>query len=248
MKTLIRRLLLLLKSWVNALTAPAEDPRQTFAVAFQRQRELLAKVRLAQGRVADSKRQLESGAASARDKLPGLEDQARRALSGGREDQARFALRLRHVGAEQLQHLEQQVRELEEEEQTLSLVERRLATDIEAFFARQEILAVRYDTAEAQVRIKEALSGVSEELLGLGLGLAVQKAEQRTEDMQARVSAIDSLVDLGVLDSATAKAGGVPQLPSAADATIAVEEHLAALKREVGQGNENGVDQARPSS
>ena len=246
MKTLIRRLLLLLKSWVNALTAPAEDPRQTFAVAFQRQRELLAKVRLAQGRVADSKRQLESGAASARDKLPGLEDQARRALSGGREDQARFALRLRHVGAEQLQHLEQQVRELEEEEQTLSLVERRLATDIEAFFARQEILAVRYDTAEAQVRIKEALSGVSEELLGLGL--AVQKAEQRTEDMQARVSAIDSLVDLGVLDSATAKAGGVPQLPSAADATIAVEEHLAALKREVGQGNENGVDQARPSS
>ena len=205
MKTLIRRLLLLLKSWVNALTAPAEDPRQL-----------------------------------------GLEDQARRALSGGREDQARFALRLRHVGAEQLQHLEQQVRELEEEEQTLSLVERRLATDIEAFFARQEILAVRYDTAEAQVRIKEALSGVSEELLGLGL--AVQKAEQRTEDMQARVSAIDSLVDLGVLDSATAKAGGVPQLPSAADATIAVEEHLAALKREVGQGNENGVDQARPSS
>ena len=40
----VRRLLSKLKSGLDALLAPAEDPRQTFTDAYKRQRVLLVKV------------------------------------------------------------------------------------------------------------------------------------------------------------------------------------------------------------
>ena len=49
--SLIRRFLSQLTAWMKALFAPAEDPRQTYAHAYQRQRELLVKV---QGALADT--------------------------------------------------------------------------------------------------------------------------------------------------------------------------------------------------
>ena len=235
MKSILRRLILILKAWLNTFLSSAEDPREVFAYAHQRQRELLDKVRQAQMKVASSKRQLQSKTADARSKLPELEGQARQALIAGREDQARFALQLRQLAESEVQTLDVQARELEQEERSLTLVEHRLATQIEAFFARQEVLEVRYSTAEAQGRISEALGGVSEELDGLGV--AVERAEQRTEDMQARVSAIYQLVELGVLDVPGRAPGdsGLPQLACESD-TEEVEERLAALKREVGDG------------
>ena len=235
MISIFRRLLLILKVWMSALLASAEDPRQVFAVAYQRQKELLLKVRLAQTKVATSKERLEAKATASREKPPRLEERARQALVAGREDQARFALQLRQVAIEEVDSLEAQVQELEQEERTLHLVDQRLATQIETFFAQQEVQAARYDTAEAQVRIKEALVGVSEELAGLDL--AVERAQQRTDDMQARVSALDNLVELGILEMPGQSPGDLPALKAAqGDSAQALEDHLAALKREVEAG------------
>ena len=232
MNTILRRLILVLKVWINALLAPADDPRQVYALAYQRQQELLGKVRDAQMNLATTRRRLESQASEAGVKLPRLEEQARQALEAGREDQARFALHLRQAASEELKDLYSQVRELEREEGILALVEQRLASQIEAFFARQEALEARYSAAEAQVHISEALGGISEELSGLGL--AVEQAEQRTELMQARLSAIDELVELGVLDipGRPGRDGPVPQLAGHGDSQ-AVEEQLASLKRDL---------------
>ena len=233
MKSILRRLNLILKAWLNALFSPAEDPREVFTFAYKRQRELLQKVQQAQRDVATSKRQLESKTTEVGKKMPQLEAQARRALIAGREDQARFALQLRLLAESEVQTLEEQAGELEQEERRLTLVEHRLATQIEAFFTHQEVLEARYNTAEAQVRINEALGGVSDDLADLGL--AVERAEQRTEDMQARVSAIDNLVELGVLDvpGPPPNESGLPQLTGEGD-TEKVEERLSALKRELG--------------
>lgn len=231
MKSILRRLVLILKAWLHALLSPAEDPRKLFAFAYQRQQELLGRVRLAQSNVAAAREQLEGKVAGMRDKQPELEEQARRALVGGREDLARFALQLRQVAAAELQEL----RELEREEHMLSLVEQRLTTQIEAFSVRQEVMEARYSTAEAHVHVHEALGGVSEELADLGV--ALERAEQRTEDMQARVSAIDELVEMGILEMPRRGPG-----PTTASAVLGsggpgdVELRLAALKREINVG------------
>jgi phage shock protein A len=236
MKSILRRLMLIPKVWLHALFASAQDPRQVFVAAYQHQRELLEKVRLAQANIAVSKRRLQAKTAETERKLPQLDEQARQALLAGREESARFALQLRQVAVEELHNLERQVRDIEDEEQVLSLVEQRLAAQIEAFFARQEVLAARYSTAEAQVQINEALSGVSDELAGLGQ--AMERAEQRTEDMQARVSAIDQLVEMGILEAPGRPLGDLLQLKQGDDeSSQAVEEKLAALKRELGDGS-----------
>ena len=231
MKSIIRRLMLVLKSRVNSLLSPAEDPRRVFAVAFQRQKDMLEKVRRAQENVVARTRQLEAKADGAATRLPRLEEQARQALLAHREEQARFALRLRLVAAEEHESLQGQVRELTQQTQALSLVEQRLTTEIEAFFARQELLAAQFSTAEAQVHIKEALGGVSEELADMGL--EVERAEERTEEMQARASAIDSLIEAGILETPALRAGDqLGALLSSDDSdSEAIEEHLASLKK-----------------
>ena len=233
MKSIMRHLILVLKSWVNALLSPAEDPRRVFAVAYQRQKELLEKVRQVQANAVARTGQLEAKATSAAARLPRLEEQARQALLAGREDEARFALRLRLVAAEEHESLQGQVRDLTQQTQALSLVEQRLTTEIEAFFARQELLAAQFSTAEAQVHINEALGGVSEELAGMGL--EVEHAEERTEEMQARASAIDSLIEAGILEMPALRAGDQVRalLGSHDPDSKAIEEHLASLKKQL---------------
>ncbi len=238
MTSILRRLTLIVKVWMNKLLAPAQDPRQVFADAYQRQQVLLLKVRQAMANVTASKQQIvqkreerdrEAKTVAARGKLPQMEDQARQALAAGREDQARFVLRLRRVAADELEALDKQEQELQNEERVLSLVEQRLAAQIETFFARQEVIAARYSTAEAHVGIQEALTGVSEELKDLGI--ALERAEERTEDMQARATAIDELVESGILQRHGERSGeDVLKELSAGDESAAVEDDLAALK------------------
>ena len=117
--------------------------------------------------MAAAGKQLVAKCSKAREKLPELEEQARQALRGGREDLARFALSLRQVAAEELENLEGQAEPLEQEERMLTLVEQHLVAQIDAFAARREVLVARYTTAEAGVRISEAVGGVSDELAGL---------------------------------------------------------------------------------
>ena len=233
MVSILRRVVLVFKAWLNAFLASAEDPRQVFAVAYRRQQELLGGVREAMARVATSKEQLVAKTTKARDKLPEMEEQARQHLRAGREDLARLALHLRQAAVRELEFLEQQIQELEQEERVLSLVERRLEAQIEAFFSRQEVIAARYSSAEAHVRVHEALGGVSEELADLGV--ALDQAEQRTEYMQARASAIDRLVELGILEIPGLKSGDAPtQQLADEDDSQAVDERLVALKGQVG--------------
>ena len=235
MTSILRRLTLILKVWLNRLLAPAEDPREVFAVAYRRQRDLLAKVQRAQLNIARSREQLKAKTAAAREKLPQMEEQARQALRGGREDIARFALQLRQVAVEDIDQLEAQVKEVEQEQQNLSMVEQRLTTQIDAFFARQEVLLAQYDRAAAHVGINEAMSGVSDELAGLGT--ALERAEQTTEDMQARAAAIDQLVESGILDAPGRPAlGAAPRQLADVEASEDIERRLAELKSDLGVG------------
>jgi len=223
----------ILRRWLNAFLAPAPDPRQTFASAYQRQRELLARVQGALAEIGASKAKLDAKGVEVREKLPQMEKQARRSLIAGREDLARLALQRRQVATIELQSLERQVREVEQEEGRLSIMEQRLAMQIEAFHAQLEVIAARYSAAEAQVRMQEVLTGISQELADLGT--ALQQAEEKTEHMQARASAIDQLVESGVLEDLSLPSGDTVERELAKiGAAQAVDEELAAMKRQLG--------------
>ena len=69
--------------------------------------------------------------------------------------------------------------EQEKAEQT----EKRLATKVEEFKSKKEVIKAQYSAAEAQVRIKENVTGISEEMTDIGM--ALNKAEEKTEKMKA---------------------------------------------------------------
>jgi len=87
------------------------------------------------------------------------------------------------------------------------------------------------------VRIGEAASGIGEQMADTGL--AVQRAKDKTEQMQARAAAVDELVEAGTLEDFTA--GDQTQLDrelAALASQSQVDADLERLKAEVGAGEE----------
>jgi phage shock protein A len=134
------------------------------------------------------------------------------------------------VVAHELATLERQLGEVEKEEAALAMIEQRLAGQIEAFSARQEVIKARYSAAEAQVRINEAMTGVSQDFADLTA--ALHRAERTTEEMQARATAIDRLVRDGDLESISFDAGSdaIDARYDSIDADETLERQLNALK------------------
>jgi phage shock protein A len=109
---------------------------------------------------------------------------------------------------------------------------------IEAFRTKKEVIKAQYSAAEAQVQISEAANGVGEQMADLGL--AIQRAEEKTENMKARANAVDELEKAGTFEDLTQLGGGqddidrqLAQLTSATE----VDSELAKMKAELGQGS-----------
>jgi phage shock protein A len=217
-----QRFTLIFKSKANKALDKAEDPRETLDYSYEKQLELLQKVRRGVADVATSRKRLELQIAQLQQQGDKLEGQAKAALSGGREDLAREALTRRSGLATQIADLQTQHAGLVEQQ-----------AKVESFRTKKETIKATYSAAEAQTKINEAFSGISEELGDVGM--AIQRAEDKTAQMQARGAAIDELLASGALDDATgtSKDSLTLELERMASGSE-VENQLAALKAEIG--------------
>ena len=230
-----RRFRKLLATSLGSLLEPAADPRQSSRSADTRQNELLAQVRQALLNVGSTRRRFAEQIASGTVLAQQLREKAAIALGTGREDLARSALSRRVLVIEEVTALEKHAAELHVEEERLALLEQRLRTEIETLRARQEIAAARQTAASAQVKIGEALYGVSGELTEAAL--ALDRNEQEALSMQARANAITDLADEGTLCLFDPLLRGIA-MPTKSQSEIAagVDAELDALRRELDQG------------
>ena len=67
-------------------------------------------------------------------------------------------------------------------------------------------MKAQYSAAEAQVRISEAATGVGEQMADVGL--AMQRAADKTEQMRARADAVAELEAAGTFDDLTTLGAG----------------------------------------
>jgi phage shock protein A len=213
----------------NAAMDKTEDPREVMAYASAQQEEFLRTVKRGLIDVATAKQQLEQQIRKQRQRIPKLEAQARQALDLNREDLARVALTRKQAALNELQELEVQAAEVTAEERKLIAAERAIAERIAAYRTHREITTARYTAAESQVRIHEALSGVSSELSELSMALG--RAEEKTERMLARASALDTLIEGGALSfDALGSGDHVEQELQKLASAEAIEAELAALR------------------
>ncbi len=230
---LLNRMGTVVKSKMNKLVDKMEDPRETLDYSYQKQLELLQNVKRGVAEVTTSKKRLELQKGKLNLNIDKLTGQARDAVKAGREDLARLALERKNGLISQVQSLDQQIDDLNKEQEKLQATERRLAAKVESFRTKKETIKAQYSAAEAQVKITESVTGISEEMADVGM--AVQRAEEKTEDMKARSAALDELLEAGTLEDFTGGEDDIEKELAMISATSNIESELASLKDEVGK-------------
>jgi len=163
-----------------------------------------------------------------------LDDQARQALKANREDLAREALTRKAAVQGQLTGIMDQGQQLEAQQQKLIEGEKTLSAKIESFRTQKEVIKAQYSAAEAQVRIGEAATGIGRNMEDVGL--AVERAKDKTQQMQARADAIQELTEAGSLQDITSTGDDIDRQLAQIQQSGQVDDELAKLKSELGQG------------
>lgn len=228
---LFNRTKTIVEAKLNAIVGAAEDPRETLDLSYEKQRDMLQQVQRGLIEVTTAKRRLQLQAAQLESGIRDADEQARRALAAGREDLARAALERKQLLASQQAGLEQQITDVQAQQDKLTAAEARLSAKIEAFRNQKEVIKAQYSASAAEVKIGEAFSGVSEEMADVGL--AVDRATTKTQEMQARAGAIDELVASGALSDASAASDPVQAELDRTTRNAAVETELATLKQQL---------------
>src|SRR5919109_1040037 len=208
---LFERMSLVIKSKLSRLLDRAEDPSETLDYSYEEQLKLLQNVKRGIADVVTSKKRLQLQADKLEQSLVKLETQARDAVAAGREDLARQALERKALA-------------------------KQLSAKIEAFRSQKEVIKAQYSAAEAQVRIGEAATGIGEQMADTGL--AIQRAKDKTEQMQARANAIEELTTAGALEDFTSDQTQLDRELAQLSSQSQVDDELAKMKAELGTGGE----------
>ena len=236
MPGLMGRTTTILKAKWSKLLDRAEDPGETLDYSYEEQLRQLQNVKRGIADVTTAKKRLELQYSSMEQNAAKLDGQARDALKAGREDLAREALTRKAAIDAQLGGIMQQGQQLEAQQQKLIAGEKTLQTKVEQFRTQKEVMKAQYSAAEAQVRIGEAATGIGEEMADVGL--AIQRAKDKTEQMQARAAAVEELTESGALQDYTAQGDDIDRQLAAISQGGQVDDELAKLKAELGQGEE----------
>ena len=222
------RMSTIVKSKMNRILDSAEDPRETLDYSYEKQLEMLQNVKRGVVEMVTAKRRIQQQADRVGENIARLDRQALQAVDAGRDDLARLALLRKQTAQTELAGLDEQIAGMEREQEKLTEAEQRLQAKVNAFRNQKEIIKANYSAAQAQVRIGAALGGISEEMGDVSL--AVQRAENKTDQMRAKAGAIDELVASGVLDDITGPKDDIERELAQISTSSSVEAELAALK------------------
>ncbi|WP_309132270.1 PspA/IM30 family protein [Brevibacterium sp.] len=236
--SIFQRIAMIFGAKANKALDKAENPNETLDYSYQKQLELLQKVRRGVADVATSRKRLELQITQLEQQQNKLSGQAQKAMEIGREDLAREALTRKSGLSQQITDLQTQHEQLQGEEQKLTMASQRLQAKVDAFRTKKETIKATYTAAEAQSKIGEAFSGISEELGDVGL--AVQRAEDKTASLQARAGAVDELIASGALDDVTgSRKDDISAQLDALSSDNDVEMELARMRQSLPAGSQS---------
>jgi phage shock protein A len=191
------RLLTFFRIRAEAALDKAENPGQVMDYSYSKQLEQLQNLRRSIADVVTNEKRLELQQTQLQQQMNKLDQQAMVALQSNREDLARLALQRKETIVTQLSGYEQQLAQLRAQEERLVTMERNISARVEAFRTQKEMVKAQYNAAQAQVKINETVTGISEEMSEMNA--AMQRAQDKVLSMQARANAMESLIEQGTL-------------------------------------------------
>jgi phage shock protein A len=236
MPGLVGRTMVIIKAKFSRLLDHAENPSETLDYSYEEQLRQLQNVKRGIADVATAKKRLELQYTSMQQQVDKLDGQARDAVTANREDLAREALTRKAAIQGQLQSIMEQGQQLEAQQQKLVDGEKTLSSKVESFRTQKEVIKAQYSAAEAQVKIGEAATGIGSNMADVGA--AVERAKDKTAQLQARAAAVDELTAAGTLDDFTSSDDDIDRQLKQISQSGQVDDELAKIKAEVGKGSE----------
>jgi phage shock protein A len=234
MPGLIGRATTIIKAKFSRVLDRAENPAETLDYSYEEQLKQLQNVKRGIADVATAKKRLELQYTSMQQQVEKLDGQARAALAANREDLAREALTRKATIEGQLDSIMAQGQQLEAQQQKLVDGEKTLSAKVESFRTQKEVIKAQYSAAEAQARIGEAATGISDNMSDVGA--AVQRAKDKTQQLQARAAAVEELTAAGALDDFTSGDDDIDRQLKQIQQGSQVDDELAKMKAELGTG------------
>jgi phage shock protein A len=219
----------------NKALDSAEKPDEMLDLSYEQMLDQITRVRRGLVDIAASRKQLELQEQQLQHSVDHLQDQAKAALAQGREDLAREALSRKAAAQAQIDGLEPQHQQLMDEEQKLSHTLEVLQKRVNDFRSQKEVLKAQYTAASAETSVNESVAGISSAVGDSGE--ALQRAQDKIANMQARAGALDELLQSGVLEDVGGDTDDIQHELDEAATSADVDSELAALKAQLGPGS-----------
>jgi phage shock protein A len=246
--SLFSRLATLFRIRANAALDKAEDPGQVMDYSYNEQVKQLQQLRRSVADVVTQEKRLEMQQNELKNKINRFEEGARQALLANNEDLARQALQRQQMLVGQINEYERQIAQLRAQEEKLIQMERTVSARVEAFRTQKEMVKAQYSAAQAQVKINEAVTGISQEMSEMNL--AMQRAQDKVLTMQARANAMDALIEQGALsEQGLLGAGAGDSLERELNKVASqqnVEAQLQAMKQQLQLGGPDAQQRQLP--
>src|ERR1700755_3156 len=139
----------------------AEKPDEMLDLSYEQMLDQITKVRQGLVTIAASRKQIELQAQQLQHSVDHLQEQAKTALSLGKEDLAREALTRKATAQAQIDALAPQHEQLTEEEEKLGQTLQALQQRVNNFRSQKEVLKAQYTAAAASASINEDVAGIS---------------------------------------------------------------------------------------
>ena len=218
----------------NKALDAAEKPDEMLDLSYEQMLDQITQVRRSLVAIAASRKQIELQEQQLQHSVAHLDDQARAALSQGREDLAREALSRKAAAQGQINGMESQHQQLTAQEASLERTLDALQSKVNNFRTQKEVLKAQYTAASAMSSVDESVAGISSTIGDSGA--EVQRAQDKIAAMQARAGALDELLQSGVLEDVGGDTDDIQNELDEAGTAAEVDKELAALKTQIGPG------------
>jgi phage shock protein A len=233
--TLFQRAHDILAAKTNKALDAAEKPDEMLDLSYEQMLDQITQVRRGLVAIAASRKQIELQEQQLQHSVDHLQDQAKAALAQGKEDLAREALSRKAAAQAQIDGMDSQHQELTEQEQKLEQTLDTLQKRVNDFRSRKEVLKAQYTAAQAESSVNESVAGISQTVGDSGA--ALQRAQDKIANMQARAGALDELMQSGVLEDVGGDTDDIQKELDETGQAAEVDKELAALKAQIGAGS-----------
>jgi phage shock protein A len=228
MSSFFKRASDIVEAKINNFLNRAENPNDTLDLSYEKMLSGLQETRRNMADVVTEQKSLEHQMEAAQLEIQHCDSDARMAVQVNRDDLAKAALAAKQAALQKLQMLQQAHDHIVQQSQKLIAYQKQLQDRINQFRVQKEVMKSQYSAAQAQVKVSESISGIGKNFDDVGD--ALQRAKDKSDKMQARADALDSLSDSGALpdplDSRTQTERDLDNLR----ATAGVDDELAKLK------------------